>query len=92
MGKIPFFFFLQNVRVREEKRGCRERSSHFSLRSTELEWSSRIGPRLKVEVLVEGNAWTPKPRVFVRDSIEKFGRPWVSSFRVFKKLRLHSKR
>ena len=38
--------FLQ-VRVREEKRGCRERSSDFSLRSTELGWSSRIEPRLE---------------------------------------------
>ena len=57
-GKIPF---LHGLHAQErEKRGCRERSSYFPLRSTELGWSSRIGSRLKVGVLVEGNAWTPK--------------------------------
>ena len=71
---------------------CRERSSGLSLRSTKFGWSSRIGLRLKVGVLVEGNAWTPKSRVFVRDTGGKFGMPWVSSFRVFEKLRLRSKR
>ena len=74
------------------RRGCRERSSDFSLRSAELQWSSRVGPRLKVEVLVEGNAWTLKSGVFVGDMSGKFGRLWVSSFRVFEKLRLRSKR
>ena len=53
---------------------------------------SRVGPRLKVGVLVEGNAWTLKPGVSIGDSRGKFGRPWVSSFRVFEKLRLRSKR
>ena len=90
MGKTPFFWsFTHKGR---EKRGCGERSSDFSLRSTELGWSSCVGPRLKVGVLVEGNAWTPKPGVFVGDSNGKFRRPWVSSFRVFKKLHLRSKR
>ena len=91
MGKSSFFF-LQNVRAREEKRECRERSSNFSLRSTELEWSSRVGLRLKVGVLIEGNVWTPKPGVFVIDLSGKFGRLWVSSFRVFEKLLFRSKR
>ena len=90
MGKSPFFWsFMHKGR---EKRGCGERSSDFSLRFTELGWSSRVRPRLKVGVLVKGNAWTPKPGVFIGDSNIKFGRPWVSSFRVFKKLRLRSKR
>ena len=60
MGKGPFFFLVFHARERE-KIGCRERSSDFSLRSTELGWSSRVGSRLKVGVLVEGNTWTPKP-------------------------------
>ena len=89
MGKIPFssWSFTQE----RENRGCEERSSDFSLRSTELGWSSRVGPRLKVGVLVESNAWTPKPGVFVGDSSGKFGRSWVLSFQVFEKLRLRSK-
>ena len=46
------FFFLQNMRVREKKRGCRDRIFDFSLRSKKLGWSSCIGPRLKVGILV----------------------------------------
>ena len=52
-------FFLVFHAQGREKRGCRERSSNFSLRSMELGWSSRIRTRLKVGVLIEGNAWTP---------------------------------
>ena len=46
MGKSPFssWSFTQE----RENRGCEERSYDFSLRSTELGWSSRVGPRLKV--------------------------------------------
>ena len=74
MGKKnPFLLGLSHAGEGEE--GCRERSSDFSLRSTELEWSSCVGPRLKVGVLVEGNVWTPKSRVFIIDTSEKFGRP-----------------
>ena len=90
MGKSPFFWSF--VHKRRENRGCRERSSDFSLRSTELRWSSRVEPRLKVGVLVEGKALTPKSRIFVEDSSEKFGRLWVSSFQVFGRFRLCSKR
>ena len=62
-----------------KRRGKREgkRSSNFSLRSIELEWSSCIGPRFKFRVLVEGNAWTPKSGVFVGDSSEEFGKSKV---------------
>ena len=42
--------------VREEKIGCRERSSNFSLRSTEIGWSYSDRPRFKVGVLDEGYA------------------------------------
>ena len=52
---------------REEKRGCRERSSDFSLKSMKLWLSFRVGPRLKVGVLIEGNAWTQNSRIFVED-------------------------
>ena len=67
-------------RRRGEERREREgkKSSDFSLRSTEFEWLSRIGPRLKVGVLIKGNAWTPKSRVFVEDSSEDFGKSKVS--------------
>ena len=65
MGKKTHFFLVFHVHERE-KRGCRERSFDFSLRSTELKWSSHVGPRLKIRVLVEGKAWTPKTRSFHR--------------------------
>ena len=51
--------------------------SDLSLRSKELGWSSRVGPRLKVGVLIESNAWTPKSGDFVRDSSEEFGKSKV---------------
>ena len=58
MGKSPLLLgFHAHER---EKRGCIERSFDFSLRFMELGWSSRVGPKLKVGVLVKGNAWTPK--------------------------------
>ena len=69
----------------------RERSSTFSLRSTGLDRLTS-SQDLKVKVLVESNAWTPKSRMFVEDSRGKFGRPWVLSFRVFGRFGLLSKR
>ena len=78
MGKSPFssWSFTQE----REKRGCRERSSDFSLRSMELGWLSRVGPRFKVGVLFEGNTRKPKPEFVVRDSSGKFRRPWFRAF------------
>ena len=73
MGKKSHFFLVFHGQERE-KRECKERSSNFSLRSTELEWPSRVGPRLKVGVLVKGNVWTPKSGVSVGDTSGKFGR------------------
>ena len=69
-----------------------ERSSTFSLRSTMIGGSASIGPRLKVEVLVEGNVWTQKSRIFVKDSSGSSGRLWVTGLRDSKKFRLRSKR
>ena len=71
---------------RREKNGENERrreregkgGSIFSLRSTEFGSLSYVGPRLKVGVLVEDNAWTPKSRVFVGDSSEEFEKSKVS--------------
>ena len=83
--------FLAGIGKEREKRERGERGSTFSLGSMELGWSSCFGPRLKVGVLIEGNAWTPKQGVFVGDSSGKFGRPWVLSFPIFEKLRLLSK-
>ena len=60
-------------RFRVWRRKVIERGSTFSLRSMELEWLSHVGPRLKVGVLVEGNVWTLKSRIFVEDSSGKFG-------------------
>ena len=44
----------------------------------EVSWSSRVGPRLKVEVLIEGNAWTSKSRIFVGESSEELRKLKVS--------------
>ena len=51
----------QEISVRKkksnvERRGCRERSFNFSLRSMDIGWSSFDGPRFKVGVLGEGFA------------------------------------
>ena len=66
-----------------ERRGEREgkRNFEFSLRSTELEWLSHVGPRLKVGVLIEGNTWTLKSGVFVKDLSEEFGKSKVLGLR-----------
>ena len=68
-----------------------ERNSTFSLRFMAISGSVSIGPRLKVGVLVEGNTWTPKSRIFVEDSSGSSGRPWVSGLRESKKFRFRSK-
>ena len=82
--------FRQRFRVWRRK--ASERSSTLSLRFTAIEGSVYVGPRLKVGVLVEGNAWTPKSRIFVKDSSGSSGRPWVSSIRDSKKFRLRFKK
>ena len=79
-------------RFRVWRRKAIERSSTFSIRFTAIGGSVSIGPRLKVEVLVEGNAWTLKSRIFVRDSSGSSGRLWVSGLRDSKKFCLRSKR
>ena len=65
-------------RFRVWRRKASERSSTFSLRFTAIGGSVSVGSRLKVGVLVEGSAWTPKSRTFVEDSSGSSGRPWVS--------------
>ena len=74
------------------RRKASERSSTFSLRFTAIGGSVSVRPRLKIGVLVEGNAWTLKSRFFVEDSSGSSGRPWVSGLWDSKKFRLHSKR
>ena len=74
------------------RRKSSERSSTFSLRFTAIGSSVFVGPRLKVGVLVDGNAWTPKSRIFVKDSSRSSGKPWVSGLRDSKKFHLRSKR
>ena len=54
------------------RRKVRERNSNFSLRSTELEWSFRFGPRLKVGVYEEGYAWIPETLSFAKVSCKRF--------------------
>ena len=71
MGKAHFFLVFHAQK--RENRGCRERRFDFSLRSTKLDWLSRLGLRVKVEVLIEGNVWTPKPRVFIGNSSGSLG-------------------
>ena len=74
------------------KRKYSERSSTFSLRFTAIDGLVSVGPKLKIGVLVEGNAWTPKSRIFVEDLSESSRRLWVSSLRDSKKFHLPSKR
>ena len=74
------------------RRKASERSSTFSLRFIAIGGLVSVGPRLKVGLLVEGTAWTPKSRIFVEDSSESSGRPWVSGLRDSKKFRICSKR
>ena len=74
------------------RRKASERSSTFSLRFTAIGGMVSVGPRLKVGVLVKGNAWTPKSIIFIEDWNGSSGRPWVSGLRDSKKFRLSSKR
>ena len=59
-------------RFRVWRRKVRERNSDFPLRSTELGWSSHIGPRLKVGVLGEGYAWISETPSFAKVSRKRF--------------------
>ena len=79
-------------RFRVWRRKASERRFTFSLRFTAIDSSVSVGPRLKVRVLVEGNVWTPKSRIFIEDSSGSSRRPWVSSLRDSKKFCLRSKR
>ena len=79
-------------RFRVWRRKDSERSSTFSLKFTAIGGSISVESRLKVGVLVEGNAWTPKSRIFVEDLKGSSGRPWVSGLRDFKKFCLRSNR
>ena len=54
------------------RRKVRERNSDFSLRSTELGWSSRFEPRLKVGVFGEGYVWIPETLSFDKVSRRRF--------------------
>ena len=49
-----------------------EKFSTFSLRSTEIGWSSSDGPRFKVGVLNEGYAWLPETPSFSKVSHGRF--------------------
>ena len=75
-----------------ERREDRERSSNFSLRSTELGCSVFVRLITKVHLHDESYAWIPEVKDFAEDSHEKFRRSWVSCLRDFQKLRLRSKR
>ena len=64
---------------REKEREMREeRSSNFSLRSTEIGGSIFVGPRTKDHLLDKGYVWVPKTRDFAEDSSEEFGKSRVS--------------
>ena len=61
--KIFHFIFPAAAEMREEG----ERSSSFSLRSTEIGWSESVKPRFKVYLLDEGYAWVSTTCNFVED-------------------------
>ena len=71
--------FRRRFRVWRKK--VRERNSNFSLRSTELRWSSRAGPRLKVGVFDEGYSWIPEMPNFAKVSLKRFGQSKASGSR-----------
>ena len=64
MGKLIFGGWYPAVR--KEKRGSREKSSNFSLRSIKIGWLSSNGSRFKVGVLGEGYAWIPETLSFAK--------------------------
>ena len=70
MGKT--YFLGLYPAVREEKKGCRERKSNFSLRSTKIGWWSSDGPRFKVRVLGQGYAWIIETPSFAKVSHGRF--------------------
>ena len=70
MGKGDFFFFGLVSGSGEEKRGCKERSSNFSLRSTKIGWSSSDRLRFKVRVLGKGYTWIPETPRFDAEGSE----------------------
>ena len=63
---------------KEEKREREERSSNFSLRSTEIGGLGFIGPRTKDHLLDKGYMWVLKTRGFAEDLSEEFGKSRVS--------------
>ena len=69
--------------MREEKRGCKERSSNFFQRSTKIGWLSSDKPRFKVGVLGEGYAWIPKTPSFTKVLCERFRKLKASVQEVF---------
>ena len=77
-AKKAHFSRSVHERVRERRRESRERSSNFSLRSMELGCSVFVGPRTKGHLCHESYAWVPKTKDFTEDSIEEYGRSWVS--------------
>ena len=63
---------------KREKRGRGEKSSNFSLRSTDISGSVFIKLETKDHLLDKGYAWVPKTRDFVEDSSEEFRKSRVS--------------
>ena len=64
---------------KREKRGRGEKSSNFSLRSTEISGSVFVGLGTKDHLLDKGYAWVSKTRDFAEDSSEEFWKSRVSS-------------
>ena len=60
--------YAVSLKILGLRRKANERSSTFSLRFTAIDDSVSVEPRLKVGVLVQDNAWTPKSRIYVEDS------------------------
>ena len=63
---------------KEGKRERGERSSNFSLRSTEIDRLVFVGPRTKDHLLDKGYVWVLKTRDFTKDSSEEFRKSRVS--------------
>ena len=61
------------ISARKKNIQSRERSSNFSLRSTELGCSVFVKPRTKVHLLDEDYAWVPKKEISLGIQVRSLG-------------------
>ena len=73
-GGRKFHFSLLAVCEKEMRGERKGKIFSFSLRSTEIGWSSSDGPRFKVGILSEGYAWILETPSVAKVSHGRFGK------------------